>query len=202
MRLKKRLTETLLNFNQIIQGELTDTETISSATAQAKGIVSLLGPNTLTGINENLFLDFYRSLFTAMRQHGVARIFAMGTVSIADPNDVFSLKRQVMVGLVRTVVPSAYRLITAIGRLFLEGQEAGDLEWTIFRIGGIPGGSDEASWMKDREDGKTFEGYIGQEGWSTSQKRGALARWLVDAVEDGKSRWVRKMPAITRLASS
>lgn len=135
-----------------------------------------------------------------MRQHGVTRIFAMGTVSIADPNDVFSLKRQLMVGLVRTVVPSAYRLITAIGRLFLE--EAGELEWTVFRIGGIPGGSDEASWKRDREDGETFEGYIGQEGWSMSQKRGALARWLVDAVEDGKGRWVRKMPAVTRLASS
>ncbi|KAK0737791.1 hypothetical protein B0T18DRAFT_420582 [Schizothecium vesticola] len=185
---------------EVVQGELGDADAVAAATFQARVIISLLGPNTIRGFEPSTYTDFYRVLFGAMRQHGVKRIFAMGTLSIADPDDVFSLKRLFIVGLVRTVVNPAYQLITAVGRLFVD--EAHDLDWTVYRIAGIPGGSDEASWKQDREDGETFEGYVGQQGWTASQKRGALTRWLVDAVEDGKTRWIRKMPAISRLAGS
>ncbi len=47
-----------------------------------------------------------------------------------------------------------------------------------------------------------FVGWIGEKGWSFSQKRAALTRWLVDAAEVGTTEWVGKMPAVSRLAGS
>lgn len=181
---------------QVIQGELSNKEAISTAVSKARVIVSLLGPNERRGIDSALFVNFYRTVFDAMRTHNVKRIFAMGTISIPDPGDKFSIQRLLLLGLVRALAESAYQMIVAIGELF--AKEAEGLDWTIYRIAGIPGGSDEASWKKDREDGEIFEGYIGEPGWSVSQKRGRLARWLVDAVEDGKTKWIGKMPAISK----
>ena len=136
-----------------------------------------------------------------MRTHGVRRIFAMGTISIPAEGDSFSISRLLVVGLVRAVANSAYSTVTQVGELF--AKEAGEeIDWTVYRIAGIPGGSDEASWRADREDGEAFEGFIGEKGWSLSQKRGTLARWLVDAVEDGKEKWIGKMPLVTRYAGS
>lgn len=135
-----------------------------------------------------------------MREHSVRRIFAMGTLSISQPSDKFSLIRLFLVFIVRLLANSAYRAILDIARAFEEAGEG--VDWTVFRIAGIPGGSDESAWKKDREEGEAFEGWIGEGGWSVTQKRGALARWLVDAVEDGKERWIGKMPAVGKLKGS
>ncbi|KAH6842312.1 hypothetical protein B0I37DRAFT_195666 [Chaetomium sp. MPI-CAGE-AT-0009] len=184
----------------VIKGELTDTDALSTAVARARVVVSLLGPNSMRGFNPETYFDFYKALFQQMRAHGVRRIFAMSTVSYPVPEDTFSLKRLMIVALVRTVVPLGYQTVFRICQAFLD--HADGLDWTVYRIAGIPGGSDEASWRQDREDGQAFEGWVGEAGWTTAQKRGALARWLVDAVEDGKPQWIRKMPAVSRLAGS
>ncbi|EWZ33557.1 hypothetical protein FOZG_13275 [Fusarium oxysporum Fo47] len=65
-----------------------------------------------------------------------------------------------------------------------------------------PGESDKESWLKDREDGKPFVGYVGQKGYTYSFPRGALARWLVDVAESGLLDWVRKAPAVAKLSGS
>ncbi|KAK4099853.1 hypothetical protein N658DRAFT_497834 [Parathielavia hyrcaniae] len=140
-----------------------------------------------------------------MRAHGVRRVFAMETLSFRAPeDDGFSLRRLALVALVRAVVPLGYETVHRICAAFLEQHATDDdgIDWTVFRIAGIPGGSDERSWREDREDGVAYEGWIGGEGWTTSQRRGALARWLVDAVEDGKAQWIGKMPAVSRRAGS
>lgn len=89
-----------------------------------------------------------------------------------------------------------YRSILNVADVFeKEGKEQG-IDWTVFRIAAIPGEDDEASWRKDREGGGDFVGWVGEKGWSMSQKRGALARWLVDAAESGLPDWVARMPAV------
>lgn len=163
-------------------------------------VLSLLGPNTLRPFEPAIFTKFYEVLFDVMRQHDVRRIFAMSTLSYGQPNDEFSLTRWLIITIVCVVAHFGWRTARAIGRVFDES--AGDLDWTVYRIAGIPGDYDEASWKEDREDGEAFEGWIGQKGWSANQKRAALARWLVDAAEDGKPQWIRKMPAVSRLAGS
>lgn len=156
-----------------------------------------MGPNTLFYVNPTMYTDFYETVFQLMKEHGVRRIFAMSTLSVWQPEDEFSLIRLLVVTLVFFVAQFGWRTARAIGRVFEERAEG--LDWTVFRIAGIPGGDSEADWKKDREDGETFEGWIGQKGWVPQQKRAALARWLVDAAEDGKPRWIQKMPAVSQL---
>ncbi|KAF4344232.1 hypothetical protein FBEOM_1826 [Fusarium beomiforme] len=187
---------------EIVKGELSDKESLSRVMAKVNVIISLLGPQISDrSISPDLIPDFFtNSVFPAMRQHGVKRIFAMGTLSIYQPEDSWTVIRPAIVLLVRAVAGNAYRTIIKIGQVF--ETNAKDLDWTVYRIAGIPGGSDKESWKKDREDGKAFVGYVGQKGHTYSQTRAALARWLVDAAEDGLQDWVRKMPAVSKLAGS
>lgn len=179
-----------------------DLAALSTAVAQSSVIISLLGPQINSGsISPTLFADCYKSsVFPLMRQHGVSRIMAMGTLSIVRSEDRWSFLRFLMVLFVRLFINNIYRNILNIAEVF--EKEAHGLDWTVYRIASIPGESDEASWRRDREDGQTFVGWIGEKGWSVSQKRGALARWLVDAAEGGAVEWVGKMPAVSQLAGS
>jgi hypothetical protein len=165
-------------------------------------VLSLLGPQISDRTTSpNAIPDFYKnSVFPAMRKHGVKRIFAMGTLSLSQPEDSWTFIRPAMVLMVRTIASNAYRTIIQTGQVF--ENDAKDIDWTIYRIAAIPGGSDKESWANDRQDGKAFVGYCGQKGHTYSQRRGALAKWLVDAAEDGLQDWVRKMPAVSKLAGS
>ncbi|KAI9372754.1 hypothetical protein BJX61DRAFT_533711 [Aspergillus egyptiacus] len=168
---------------EVVEGEMDELDSLSTAMAKCRLVISLLGPNIIDrGMSPTLFSGFYKaSVFPLMRQLGVRRIFAMGTVSIVRPEDQWTLSRTAMVALVRTFANSAYQNILNIAKVF--EHDADGLEWTIFRIGAIPGKSDEDSWRCDREDGEAFVGWVGERGWTYSQRRGALARWLVDAAE-------------------
>ncbi|PTD13128.1 hypothetical protein FCULG_00002742 [Fusarium culmorum] len=179
---------------EIVKGELSDNQALATAVAKCGVVVSLLGPQLSDrSMDPSVFPKFYKSsLFPAMRQHGVKRVFAMGTLSIVRPEDSWSILRPTMVMFVRLLASGAYRTIIGIGETF--ENEAKDLDWTIFRIAGIPGESDNESWARDREDGKTFVGWIGEKGHTYSQKRAALSRWLVNAVEGGLQDWVLYQP--------
>lgn len=179
-----------------------DLATLSAAIAQSSVIISLLGPQINSGsISPTQFADYYKSsVFPLMRQHSVSRIVAMGTLSIVRSEDRWSFLHILIVLFVRFFHSNAYRNILNIAEVF--EKEAHGLDWTVYRIAAIPGESDEASWQRDREDGQTFVGWVGEKGWSISQKRGALARWLVDAAEGGAAEWVGKMPAVSQLAGS
>ncbi|KAL5592658.1 hypothetical protein FOVSG1_006320 [Fusarium oxysporum f. sp. vasinfectum] len=185
---------------EIVKGELNDAQVLSTAVAKSSVVVSLLGPQgSDRSMGSNVLSNFYKnSLFPAMRQHGVRRIFAMGTLSISRPEDSWSLIRATLVAIVRLIAGNAYDTFVNIGEVFKN--DAKDLDWTVYRIALISGESDKESWAQGREDGKTFVGWIGETGHTYSQKRGALARWLVDAIEGGLPDWVGKMPAVSKLA--
>ncbi|KAH7234770.1 uncharacterized protein BKA55DRAFT_679533 [Fusarium redolens] len=187
---------------EIVKGDLSDKEALSRAMAKVDIVLSLLGPQISDRTTSpNAIPDFYKnSVFPAMRKHGVKRIFAMGTLSLSQPEDSWTFIRPAMVLMVRTIASNAYRTIIQTGQVF--ENDAKDIDWTIYRIAAIPGGSDKESWANDRQDGKAFVGYCGQKGHTYSQRRGALAKWLVDAAEDGLQDWVRKMPAVSKLAGS
>ncbi|KAL3475233.1 hypothetical protein BJX99DRAFT_160582 [Aspergillus californicus] len=186
---------------EVVKGEMNDIDSLSPAMAKCHIVISLLGPNILDrNMSPTLYSDFYKSsVFPLMRQHGIRRIFAMGTISIVRPEDKRSLTRSAVVYLVWFFANSAYRNILNIADVF--DTQADGLDWTIFRIAGIPGKDDEDSWKKDREDGEAFVGWVGENGWAASQRRGALARWLVDAAEGGAESWVGKMPAVCKKSS-
>jgi hypothetical protein len=179
-----------------------DLSLLSGAISQCGVVISLLGPDIENlNITPTLFADIYQSsVFPLMRRHGVRRILAMGTISISQPEDSWSIVGSLLRLIVRTFYNLAYSNNLAVAKVFQE--EAKDLDWTVYRIAAIPGGHDEASWKSDREDGKTFVGWVGAKGWTHQQKRGQLARWLADAAEGGASDWVQKMPAVCRMAGS
>jgi len=185
---------------------MTDTDALGTAISRSRLILSLLGPSSTTFRIESptQFADHFRTaVFPLMRAHGVRRIFLMGTISIARPDDGFSLLRLLVVWFVRLVVPKAYRNVLAVESLCERDAEATrDVDWTVYRIAGIPGDCTEEAWRRDRGDGDAYVGPVGGKGWGSSQRRGALARWLVDAAEDGKAELVGAFPAVSRLAGA
>ncbi|KAH6720144.1 hypothetical protein BKA61DRAFT_640567 [Leptodontidium sp. MPI-SDFR-AT-0119] len=195
---------------EIIQGTLTSLAPLTDAVSKSSSIISLLGPNikdtSPSTLPPTLYSDFYTLLFGLMRTHSIRRILAMGTISIKAADDKFSLLRSMVVLLMPLFFNAPYRSVLKIGEVFGElgsgsgsGTEGGGgIDWTVFRIAGIPGGDDEESWKKDRDEGKKgdFVGWVGEKGWVMSQRRGALARWLVDAIEGGADEWIGKMPAV------
>lgn len=177
---------------------MNDRDALSLAISRCNVIISLLGPNQFRLPSSTLYPDMYRTIFALMREHNVKRIHAMGTISIYQPEDAFSLLRS-LVSLVYLVAHMAWQNIIRVGKVFEE--EAKDLDWTIFRIAGIPGGSDEVSWKADMET-EVVAGWVADETWSLSTKRSGLAKWLVDAMEGENDEWIGRMPAISGRAGS
>ncbi|RYP48451.1 hypothetical protein DL768_005653 [Monosporascus sp. mg162] len=190
---------------EIVKGEIDDVEALSLAVAKSSMILSLLGPSSssLTALpDSSIYPDFYTRLFPLMRQHGVKRIMAMSTPSASQPEDRFHFLMALMVLLVRFIAPKAYRAMRGIANVFKE--QAQGLDWIVYRITRIPGASDEESWKKGRESGGVHAGYVGDGTWGLTTNRSALARWLVDAVEDeeGMKNWIGKLPAVSGLSAS
>lgn len=183
---------------------MTDISSLSKAISQSKAIISLLGPSTsnIRGTTDaTQFHDYYvDAIFPLMREYSVQRIFAMGTLAISRPGDGFSIITWLMGFMIKLFAPILYRNILGIARAF--ETEAAGLDWTVYRISALPGGHDAESWARERNDGDAYVGSAAVKGWRVVQKRAALARWLVDAVEDGATEWIGKMPAVSRLAGS
>ncbi|KAL4799366.1 hypothetical protein BDV19DRAFT_310628 [Aspergillus venezuelensis] len=184
---------------EIVKGEMDNLELLSDAIARSRMVISLLGPQLSDNIPTTLYADIYRkSVFPLMREHGVRRILAMGTPSIPRPEDSWTFLSCFGIPLLRIFASPAYQNVRNIGVAFDHNAEG--LDWTVYRISAIPGNDDEESWRIDREDGEVFVGWVGKTGWTISQKRGSLARWLVDAAEGGAEEWVGKMPAVSKKA--
>ncbi|KAF9701518.1 hypothetical protein EKO04_000954 [Ascochyta lentis] len=186
----------------VVKGEMNDLKTFSTAIAGCSTVISHLGAQISdTHIAPSLYADMYRNtVIPSMRDHGVKRIFLMGTMAIQKPDDSWTLLTPVVLTFMKLFARAVYRNILNVADLF--ENEAQDLDWTIFRIAAIPGESDEGSWRKGRDEGKLYVGPLGAKGWTMNTNRSLLARWLSDATESGASEWVRKMPAVTRLAGS
>ncbi|VUC27575.1 unnamed protein product [Clonostachys rosea] len=182
---------------EIAAGEINDDEKLGAAMAKCSGVISLLGPDINNPkIDPELYPKLYsQSVLPAMRAHGVKRIFVMGTVSIKHQDDAWTMFQTMVLVFMKLFASAIYQNMTSLANMF---QNTEDLDWTIFRIAQIPGESDEISWKADRETGGLFAGNVGQTGWTSSIKRAALARWLVDAYESGSSEWVHKMPAVSQ----
>ncbi|KAJ4128771.1 hypothetical protein NW765_013162 [Fusarium oxysporum] len=184
---------------EVIKGELSDLQGLSAAVARSSAIISLLGPTSLRVPDPTLYASFYAALLPIMAQHNVRRILAMGTVSASLPQDRFSFLRCILVTFLRLAGPSAYQSILSITQMF-ESDAHKDVDWTIFRLFIVTGGSDAATWRALREQEDVFAGYVGEPGWTTSISRAALASWLVTGSLEGTGRWIHDLPCVSTLA--
>jgi hypothetical protein len=169
---------------QIMRGDLTDAEALSKAVEGQDAIISLLGP---TGnVAGTPFTDAYHLIFSLMKRWGVRRILAMGTSSIPDPQDEFSIIAFLGVTLIRIIANSAYKDIVSVGKLFDTEATKDGLDWTIFRLGFLGNGAPLSSKA----------GYIGKNGWVMKNQRADVATWLVAEVENNDSEWIKKKPSL------
>ena len=159
-------------------------------------VLSLLGPNIeQKDISPALYPDYYTNVICpAMRAVGIRRLIAMGTITIARPEDHFAVFH--VIGRVFMRLFSAAIDANMQNLLHAFETNLGDLDWTVFRIARLSGESDTASWTEDRT-GNVFCGAVGENGWTTSISRATLAKWVVDNIDE--RRWYRKMPAVSGL---
>lgn len=183
---------------QIIQGQLDDDASLGPAIAQSGAIVSLIGPDqaAMSSKTPLPYPDYYQNhIIPLMKKHGVRRVAAMATISIYAEQDASVFIRWLMVTGVSWGFPAAYNAMLAIAKVFGE-EERDEIEWTVFRLPMLLGGSDEAAWKQDREKGEALAGPVSSL-WSGKLNRSLLGKWLADWAKKGEGRWVRELPAVS-----
>ncbi|KAJ8593579.1 NAD-P-binding protein [Rhizopogon salebrosus TDB-379] len=170
----------------IHKGQLDDQEALSSALKDVDAILSALGPSVSRGPSHpkgTPLARAYSLIIELMRTHGVHRLLALGTPSITDPNDKFSLRMSVLVTGVATLAHTAYVDVVAIGETIRT--QGNDLDWTIVRVP-LLSGSDDKNFLA---------GYVGDGKTGIWLTRAGFASFVVQELE--KNEWVKKAPLIT-----
>ncbi|KAF9817471.1 hypothetical protein IEO21_03428 [Rhodonia placenta] len=166
----------------VIEGQLTDVENVIRALEGVDAILSALGPGASHPGNTPL-AHAYELLIAAMKQHGVKRLIALGTASIKDGSDKFSLAYTAMITGVSLFAHSAYKDIVAIGET-IRGQGK-ELDWTIARV----------PILTNNDTREVVAGYVGDGVTKTTLSRAGFAAFMVEELE--KNEWVKKAPLIT-----
>lgn len=202
-RTPSKLPNSLLTHPQIEvlpgTGSLTDAASIHSAVAHLRPtdvIVSFLGPpasQILAWMNpfgkegkEPIFANAYRLIVDAMKSTGVRRIFALGTISIADEKDNNMLSALAMVWIVRLLFNRGWRNMVEVGRFF-DTVPVEDIDWTVYRVGLLLNGETQAA----------TDGYLGDGKTTSSIRRSELAKWLVTQITSDESKWIGQKPVVS-----
>ncbi|KAF4464687.1 hypothetical protein FALBO_8485 [Fusarium albosuccineum] len=126
---------------EVVKGDMTQREAMSTAIAKSRAVISLLGPSSTRQPKNTEFADHYRTIVPLMKEHGVHRILALGTTAMYRPDDESSISRAVMSTLIRIAASGAHHNILAIQEYF-ENLNDASIEWTVFRVGNLSGTSD------------------------------------------------------------
>lgn len=185
----------------VIEGDLASgPATIRPFLSEMTAVISLLGPTGGQSYRGTAITTFYEGLLEEMRRLPAEKrpyLLAMGTQSIVDPNDGFSLFTRVHILTVKNLMRTVRAEIIGLGRVFQEelkrseGQkESEKLDWMVYRLNLL---KDYGLPIKGAR-----AGYVEKDGWMATIDRAQLAGWLItEAVrEKGQRRWVRKMPAL------
>ena len=183
-RSPQKLPEDITNHASVtvIQGQLDDSDTFSTALQGVDVVLSALGPGYPHPANTPI-ANGYKALVKLMREQGIKRLIALGTPSIPDPNDKSTLTFRLMVKTVKTLAPTAYADIVAVGEV-IRGEGA-DLEWTLARVPLLTNGDSE----------EVSVGYLGEPQVYARLARKGFAAFVVKEVEERK--WVRASPALS-----
>ncbi|EKM60726.1 uncharacterized protein PHACADRAFT_246816 [Phanerochaete carnosa HHB-10118-sp] len=172
----------------VISGQLTDAELVGRTVADVDVVLSALGPpvsvtSGLTYPSDTPLAQAYGLIIAAMKRHGVRRLIALGTSSIKDEHDHFSVVFKTLVTGVHLFAHGAYKDVVAIGdRVRHEG---GDLDWTIVRVPVLTSDPD-----------KTYiAGYVGDGHVKPKLARPAFAAFALQELDKGE--WIRKAPLVS-----
>ena len=167
----------------VVKGELQDVAALTTAMAGARAVLSALGP-TLGNPSGTPIAHGYAAVMKAMRRAGVKRLIALGTTSIKDAKDKFSLVYSGMVAFVSFGANSAYKDIVAVGETIRASE---DIDWTIVRV----------PVLKNDKNREVRAGYIGDGGAGAgySLSRQGFAVFVVQELEKGE--WIKRAPLVT-----
>ncbi|GBE78488.1 NAD-P-binding protein [Sparassis latifolia] len=170
----------------VVKGELGNVELLSQAMAGVDAVLSALGPAVKSGPfhpSDTPLARAYAAIIDVMKKCGVKRLIALGTASIKDDRDKFSLEFVALVSGVALFARSAYKDVVAIGET-IRAQGDG-LEWTIARV----------PILTQNEKRDVLAGYIGDGTTKTTLARAGFAAFVINEVE--KNEWCGKAPLIS-----
>ena len=163
----------------ILQGELTNPETIEHAVLGTDAVISALGPRR--GTRDKSITRGTENILSAMVKHGVRRMVITSTPSARDPNDVPDFRFKLAVRMIQLIARGAYEDIVNTAKVV----RTSDRDWTIVRV----------SMLVDAlKTGVVKVGYVNKE-MGTRITRADLAEFMLKQVQD--STYLRQAPAIS-----
>jgi len=192
-RSPEKLPEDISNHRNvvIIKGsfDAEDEDSLSKSMEGVHAVLTALGPSTTPTKapfhpSNTPLAHAYSRIIRIMHIHNVKRLIALGTASIKDKNDKFSIFFLGMVNGVKTLAYNAYKDVVAIGDT-IRGEEGQDLIWTIVRV----------PLLTNSESKNVIAGYVGDGKTKTSLSRAAFAAFVVGELD--KNEWTRRAPLIS-----
>jgi len=192
-RSPEKLPEDISNHRNVvvIKGsfDAEDEESLSKSMEGVHAVLSALGPSTTPTKapfhpSNTPLAHAYSRIIRIMRIHNVKRLIALGTASIKDKNDKFSIFFSGLINGVKTLAYNAYKDVVAIGDT-IRGEEGQELIWTIVRV----------PLLTNSESKDVIAGYVGDGKTGTSLSRAAFAAFVVG--ELAKNEWTRQAPLIS-----
>ena len=172
----------------VVKGTLEDRNALTQAIRGANAVLSTLGPSlsvntAIHGITNHTtpIADGYKVILDIMKEEGVDRLIALGTVSNHAEQDRWSLVTKGMVTSVWIFLHSAWKDVVEVAKVI---QSSDGIIWTIGRVAKLTSG----------EGGNVKAGYIGERGTGVCLARKDLGKWYLDELEQGK--WTYQMPVI------
>jgi hypothetical protein len=192
-RSPEKLSEDVSNHRNvvIIKGSFDpeDEDSLSKSMEGVHAVVSALGPPTAPTKapfhpKDTPLAHAYSRIIRVMHAHNVKRLIALGTASIKDANDKFSVLFFALINGVKTLAYNAYKDVVAIGDT-IRGREGRGLIWTIARV----------PVLTNSESKDVIAGYVGDNRVGGTLSRAGFAAFVVGELE--KNEWVKKAPLIS-----
>jgi putative NADH-flavin reductase len=164
----------------VLNGELEDVKMLESAITGSDCIISVLGP--IINTRGNSLSNGVKNIVDIAEKNNVRRLVQLATPSVADPFDKNKAIFQIMVAMIKTLLPDSYAEIVRIGDII----RASKLDWTLVRVPLL---------NEKPRAGKIISGYIGKDPLGIFLSRADLAWFMLEQAEKGG--YVRQAPVIS-----
>ncbi|KZT67621.1 hypothetical protein DAEQUDRAFT_657768, partial [Daedalea quercina L-15889] len=136
-RSPKKIPDAIVNDPAVtvIEGQLTDAERLTEAMQGVDAVLSALGPSVKSGPfhpSGTPLAHAYSLVVEAMKKQNVSRLIALGTPSMKDEHDQFSIIFSALVSGIDLFAHNAYKDVVAIAEVIKS--EGAELQWTIARV--------------------------------------------------------------------
>lgn len=167
---------------ELITAELSDTDAVERAVADADAVITAFGPPIDPFVSGTPLTDGTRTIVKAMHGAGVRRLVSLATVSVPDPRDrPRLLDRLVPIGI-GVLIPGALLEMQGIHEVV----STSDLDWTVARM---------FAPIDAPENHTLRSGFLGVDPIGVEMTRADVARFLVDQVTS--TEYVGAAPAIS-----